>query len=171
MIDDDYCGVPVRHSTYCCHCHSLFDKLMIEIKTWENEPISLHLLLSDCQRESLFNSAHVKASQSSPAWFVCMKEQHRQGTEIQDQHFYMLSLLWFFFSLLLFITLSSSCPPGHPPAPDQCPERLLLCPMELWQWPDQPAVQLEQPGSRPVTQTTEAAVWGATVSPLWGGWL
>lgn len=96
MIDAGLMRYAVRHSTYCCHCHSLFDKLMISIKTCENKPRSLHLLLSACQQESLFNSAPLKLSQSNSAQLMCMKEQH----------FYMLSFfLIFFFLLLLFLYL------------------------------------------------------------------
>lgn len=46
---------------------------------------------------------------------MCVKEQHRQSTEIHDQRFYMLSRLLFLFCLLLFyhsvFLLSSGCRP------------------------------------------------------------
>lgn len=71
----------------------LFIWLMIGIKTWENKPRSLHLLLSACQQESLFNSAPLKLSQSNPAQLMCMKEQHWQSNKIQDQHFLHVVLL------------------------------------------------------------------------------
>lgn len=109
----------VRHSTCCCHCHSSFDKLLIGIKMWENKPRSLHLLLCACQRESQFNSAHVKPSLCNLAYV------HERITRIQHQHFNMLSLLLFLCCLLLLITLSSSCPPGHPPAFRLVPGALL----------------------------------------------
>lgn len=66
---------------------------MIGRKTWENKPRSLHLLLSACQQESLFNSAPLKLSQSNPAQLMCMKEQHWQSNKIQDQHFLHVVLL------------------------------------------------------------------------------
>ena len=130
MIDAGLMRYAVRHSTYCCHCHSLFDKLMISIKTCENKPRSLHLLLSACQQESLFNSAPLKLSQSNSAQLMCMKEQH----------FYMLSFfLIFFFFIIIIISLPSYCPFFA----DQCPELFSPCPMELWEWLDQQTVKLE----------------------------
>lgn len=68
--------------------------------------------------------------------------------------------------VIIFFTVPamSSFPP-----PDQCPElRPQRC-VDHRQRLDQPTVQLEQPGSRPVTQTAEASVRGAVLSPLRGG--
>lgn len=51
------------------------------------------------------------------------------------------------------------------------PKLFSLRSLELGQRLDQSALQLEQPGPRTVPQTSEASVWGAAVSPVWGGWL
>lgn len=74
---------------------------------------SLHLLLSACQHESLFNSAHVKLSQSNSAWIMCMKEQHSQSTKIQSTLLHAALLVIHFLSSAFHhsvLLLSSSCP-------------------------------------------------------------
>lgn len=131
----------VRHSAYVCHCHSLFDKLMMGIKSCENQPRSLHLLLS----------------------WISIQFSSRQDSWSTLLHAVLLVVP----SLSPAFYHSSSCPP----APDQCPQHFSQCSVELWQRLDQPAVQLEQPGSCPVAQAPEAAVRGAAVSPLRWGWL
>lgn len=45
------------------------------------------------------------------------------------------------------------------------------CSMEFRQRLDQSALQLEQSGPRAIPQTPETSIWGAAVSPVWGGWL
>ncbi len=82
---------------------------------------SLHLLLSACQRESLFNSAHVKPSQSNSAWIMRMKEQHRQSTKIQSTLLHAIPLVIhllspaFHHSVLLLLQTSARSSSPHAP--------------------------------------------------------